>query len=112
MNRTEITAILAASLVAAFILGWALRWVFARLNRSSLQGGPPEEMAALLHAAEEARDTAEERMNQRETELQNQLTQTKAELAAAMEGLGDARRRSQDLESELLEYRDAYSPTK
>lgn len=105
MNRIEITALLAGSLVAAFVLGWALRWVFSRLNRSSLQGGPPEEMAALLHAAEEARDTAETRMAQRETELLNQLKQTKAELSAAMEGLGDARRNAQNLEAQLAEIR-------
>lgn len=105
MNRIEITAILTFALVAAFVLGWALRWVFTRLNRSSLQGGPPEEMAALLHAAEEARDSAEARMSQRETELLNQLKQTNAELSAAMEGLRDARRRSQTLETELAELR-------
>jgi len=105
MNRIEITAILTAAVVASFVLGWALRWVFARLNRSSLQGGPPEEMAALLHAAEEARDNAEARMSQRETELLNQLKQTKAELAAAMEGLGDARRNAQNLEAQLADLR-------
>lgn len=105
MNKIEITALLTGALLAAFVLGWALRWIFSRLNRSSLQGGPPEEMAALLHAAEEARDNAEARMTQRETELLNQLKQTKAELSAAMEGLGDARRQSQTLEAQLADLR-------
>ncbi len=38
-------------------------------------------------------------MQQREAELTNQLSQTEAELAAAMEGLRDARREAEELRS-------------
>jgi archaellum component FlaC len=40
-------------------------------------------------------------MQQREAELSNQLHQTEAELAAAMEGLRDARREAEELRARL-----------
>ena len=43
-------------------------------------------------------------IQQRELELINQLTQSEAELSAAMEGLGAARREAGDLQSQLEEY--------
>jgi len=54
---------------------------------------------AELHEAEETRDQAITYMQQREAELTNQLSQTEAELAAAMEGLRDARREAEELRS-------------
>ena len=48
-------------------------------------------MSQELHEAEETRDQAIVYLQQREAELTNQLSQTEAELAAAMEGLRDAR---------------------
>ena len=48
-------------------------------------------MSQELHEAEETRDQAITYMQQREAELTNQLTQTEAELQAAMDGLGAAR---------------------
>ena len=54
-------------------------------------------MAQALHEAEETRDQAITYLQYREDELTNRLTQTEAELAAAMDGLRDARREAEEL---------------
>jgi ribonuclease HI len=50
-----------------------------------------EALARALHDAEETRDQAIAYLQSRETELTGQLSQTEAELRAAMEGLREAR---------------------
>lgn len=54
-------------------------------------------MAKALHDAEETRDQAITYLQQREAELTNQLSQTEAELRAAMDGLRDARHEAEEL---------------
>jgi prophage endopeptidase len=54
-------------------------------------------MAQELHEAEETRDQAITYLQQREAKLTNQLSQTEAELNAAMEGLRDARHEAEEL---------------
>jgi len=56
-----------------------------------------ERMSQELHEAEETRDQAITYLQQREAELTNQLTQTEAELRAAMDGLRDARQEAEEL---------------
>lgn len=58
-----------------------------------------EKMSQELHEAEETRDQAITYLQQREAELTNQLTQTEAELSAAMEGLREARHEAEELRS-------------
>ena len=60
-----------------------------------------ERMSQELHEAEETRDQAIVYLQQREAELTNQLSQTEAELVAAMEGLRDARHQAEELRSQL-----------
>ncbi len=54
-------------------------------------------MSQELHEAEETRDQAITYLQQREAELVNQLTQTEAELRAAMDGLRDARQDAEEM---------------
>ena len=54
-------------------------------------------MAQSLHEAEETRDQAIIYLEQREAELSNHITQTEAELRAAMDGLRDARREAEEM---------------
>ena len=54
-------------------------------------------MAQALHEAEETRDQAITYLQQREAEMTNQLSQTEAELRAAMDGLREARREAEEL---------------
>lgn len=92
MNRTELIVATAVILFVAFALGWFAYWLLHRFTR--VAGGDMAEIDRLaqeLHEAEELRDQALAWMEHREAELTNQLTQTEAELRAAMDGLRGAR---------------------
>ena len=93
MNRFEFIAATAVILFLAFALGWFANWLVTRATRvTKAEIGELDRMAQSLHEAEEMRDQAITYLQQREAELTNQLSQTEAELRAAMEGLRDARR--------------------
>ncbi len=98
MNRTEFIVATAAVLFVAFLLGWFASWIIHRVTRvTQSEMGELDKMAQSLHEAEETRDQAITYMQQREAELTNQLTQTEAELQAAMDGLRDAREEAEQL---------------
>ena len=102
MNRTEFIIAAALILFVAFMLGWFAYWLLHKLTRvSAADIGELDKMAQELHAAEEARDQAITYLQTREAELTNHLSQTEAELQAAMDGLRAARRENQDLRDEL-----------
>ena len=96
--RTEFILTTAVILFVAFILGWFANWLVHRFTRVSASDvSELDRMSQELHEAEETRDQAITYLQQREAELTNQLTQTEAELAAAMEGLRDARHEAEEL---------------
>lgn len=98
MNRTEFIIATAVILFVAFSLGWFASWLvnrFTRVTRAEI--GELDRMAQALHEAEETRDQAIIYLQQRESEITNQLIQTEAELRAAMDGLRDARREAAEL---------------
>jgi septal ring factor EnvC (AmiA/AmiB activator) len=98
MNRTEFIVATALVLFIAFLLGWFASWLVHRLTRvTQADMSELDQMAQALHDAEEARDQAITYMQQREAELTNQLTQTEAELRAAMDGLREARTEAEEL---------------
>lgn len=100
MNRTEFIIATAIVLFLAFLFGWFANWLihrFTRINQSDM--GELDKMAQQLHEAEEARDAAIAWYQEREAKQQNQLSQTEAELRAAMEGLREARQEAEDLRS-------------
>jgi hypothetical protein len=98
MNRTEFVVATAIILLVAFSLGWFASWLLHRLTRvTEADIGELDRMAQALHEAEELRDQAMTYIEDREAELVNRLTQTEAELRAAMEGLRDARAEAEDL---------------
>ena len=100
MNRTEFIALTAAILFVAFVLGWFAHWIVHRFSRvKASEMGELDKLAQQLHEAEEQRDQAVAYYQQRETDLQNALHQTEAELSAAMEGLRDARHETEELRS-------------
>jgi len=105
MNRTEFIVVIAIILFVAFALGWFAYWLVHKLTRvSGVDMTELEEMAHALHDAEETRDQAINYLQHRETELTNQLSQTEAELRAAMDGLREARHEAEELRAyvELL----------
>ncbi len=102
MNRTEFIITTAAILFVAFLLGWFVHWLIHRFTRVNANDvGELDRMSQELHEAEETRDQAITYLQQREAELTNQLTQTEAELRAAMDGLRDARQEAEQLRAQL-----------
>ena len=100
MNRTEFIVATAIILFVAFALGWFASWLVNRFTRvTKAEIGELDKMAQALHEAEETRDQAITYLHQRETEITNQLSQTEAELRAAMDGLCEARQETEELRS-------------
>ena len=100
MNRTETIIAMAIILFVAFCVGWFANWLIHRFTRvTKAEIGELDRMAQALHEAEETRDQAIIYLQQREAEITNQLTQTEAELRAAMDGLRDARHEAEELRS-------------
>jgi prophage endopeptidase len=98
MNGTELIFATAAILFVAFMAGWFAHWLISRITRVTRSDMDDlDRMAQELHRAEEERDQAVTYMQQREAELSNRMTQTEAELNAAMEGLRNARNEAEDL---------------
>ena len=98
MNRTEFIIATAVILFVAFVLGWFASWLVNRFTRvTKAEIGELDKMAQALHEAEETRDQAITYLQQREAEITNQLSQTEAELSAAMEGLREARHEAEEL---------------
>ena len=98
MNRTEFILVTAIILFVAFLLGWFASWLVHRLTRvTTSEIGDLDRMAQELHEAEEARDEALSYLQAREAELTNRISQTEAELAAAMDGLRAARQEAEEL---------------
>jgi septal ring factor EnvC (AmiA/AmiB activator) len=98
VNRTEFIVATAIVLFVAFLLGWFASWLVHRVTRvTRADMDELDQMAQALHEAEETRDQAITYLQQREAELTNQLTQTEAELRAAMDGLREARHEAEEL---------------
>lgn len=98
MNRTEFILVTAVILFVAFLLGWFAGWLVHRLTRvTTSEIGDLDRMAQELHEAEESREEALSYLQTREAELANAVSQTKAELAATMDGLRAARAEAEEL---------------
>lgn len=98
MSRTEFIVTTAIILFIAFALGWFANWLVHRFTRVSASDvGELDRMSQELHEAEETHDQAITYLQQREAELTNQLSQTEAELRAAMDGLRDARHEAEEM---------------
>lgn len=98
MRGPEFIIATAAILFVAFLAGWFAHWLISRVARTTRSDMDDlDRMAAELHEAEEQRDQAVKYLRHRESELTNRLTQTEAELEAAMEGLRAAREESENL---------------
>lgn len=98
MTRIEFIIATAIVLFIAFCMGWFANWLVHRFTRvAQADVDQLERMSQELHEAEETRDQAITYLQQREAELANQLSQTEAELSAAMEGLRDARHEAEEM---------------
>lgn len=102
MDRDELVVLIALVLFSAFLVGWILRWAYGSMRRvNSPNMGDVDDLANRLHEAELQKDQSQQELNDLEWTLKNKLSQSEAELQAAMEGLGEARREVHDLQSQL-----------
>ena len=102
MNGAEFVVWTAVVLFVAFSMGWLANWLIGRFTRVAAGDvAELDRMSQELHEAEETRDQAITYLQQREAELTNQLSQTEAELRAAMDGLRDARHEAEELRSHI-----------
>ncbi len=98
MNRTEFVIAIAAILFVSFAVGWFASWLVYRFSRVTVSDvAELEEMAKALHDAEESRDEAMTYLQYREQEVTAKLSETEAELRAAMDGLREARQEASEL---------------
>ena len=98
MNRTEFIIATSVILLLAFGLGWFCQWLLHRFSRNAGDDlSELERLAQSLHETEEMRDQAVVWLETREAELGNQISQTEAELRAAMEGLREARQEAEEM---------------
>jgi prophage endopeptidase len=98
MNRLEFIVATSIILFVAFGLGWFCYWILHRFSRiGAADMNEVDRLAQALHEAEESRDQALIYIEQREAELTNRISQTEAELRAAMDGLRDARHEAEDM---------------
>lgn len=131
ITSSDLMTAIAAILVGAVALGWALHWLWVRISGVPVDTQARiDDLAAQLLAAETARDEAEAartqgearikareaelsqemadlragmeiRLEGREAELDRALTEAREEAQTAWEGLSNARRRIGELEREL-----------
>ena len=100
MNRTEFIFAIAIILFIAFVLGWLAYWFLHRFTGAAgADMSELDRLAQALHEAEETRDEAIEYYQTREADLTNRLSQTEAELRAAMDGLRNAREQNEQMRS-------------
>ena len=100
MNREEFIISAAIVLFFAFLLGWLSRWLLQRLNMVSEKDlNELNKISAALHEAEQNN----EQSRNRQLELNKNISQLEAELAAAMDGLRSARLEMEDLRAAALD---------
>ena len=98
MDRNDLTLAIAGGLVAAFLLGWILRWFFGRLNATGPRSlARTARMATQLHAAEEAQHRAEARLAEVEADLRQRLAEAHAELVTTQDALARAEEQAEEI---------------
>jgi uncharacterized membrane-anchored protein YhcB (DUF1043 family) len=98
LDRTEFIVATALVLFLAFVAGWTVSWLVHRLTQGRAADlGELDRLAGELHEAETQRDDAVSYLKSREAELIKDLTQTRHELQATMEALGQSRAETEEL---------------
>jgi hypothetical protein len=98
MDRNDLTLAIAGALTAAFLLGWVLRWVFARLNAAGPRNAArAADLAGRLHAAEDAQGRAERRLAEVEAEASRRIRELEADLDAARAALAQCEAQTEDI---------------
>lgn len=98
MNRNEFIIATAVILFTTFVVGWLMGLIIQRLTRPTRADmGELDRMAQQLHEAEDARDAAVAKLEEREAELGQKLATAQVDFQAAMDGLRESRAEIEDL---------------
>ena len=98
MDRNELTLAIAGALVGAFLLGWVLRWFFGRLNATGPRNvALTADLAAQMHAAEEAKGRAEWRAAEAEEEGARRVAELQKEVEKAREEVARAEATTEEI---------------
>ncbi len=107
MSRIELILVISVILFVTFAMGWLAHWLVRRVTRVDQSDlGELERMAHALNEAEEMREQAIIYVEGRESELNLEIRQLRAELEAAMDGLRNARHENEHLRGLLDERSD------
>lgn len=91
MTRDDFIIATALILFAAFVLGWFSCWLIGRLTRPGrAEFARHHQLAADLHAAEQARDQANSEARAREAALHERLAFASSELSQSRAALEEA----------------------
>ena len=102
MGQLELTFEVALAFFLCFLIGCVLSRITTRISHvNGLDEKGMSDLTDTLLETEEERDNTIAYVQNREKELVNQLGQVKAELSAAMDGLGAARREVAELKDKL-----------
>lgn len=102
MGQLELTLVVALAFFLCFLIGWVLSRITTRISDvNGMDEKGISDLTDTLLETEEERDNTIAYVQNREKELMNQLGQVKAELSAAMDGLGAARREVAELKDKL-----------
>ena len=102
MGQLELTLVVALAFLLCFLIGWVLSRITTRISYvNGIDEKGISDLTDTLLETEEERDNTIAYVQNREKELVNQLGQVKAELSAAMDGLGAARREVAELKDKL-----------
>jgi phage terminase Nu1 subunit (DNA packaging protein) len=98
MDRNDLTLAIAGALIAAFLLGWVLRWAFALLNAAGPRNAArTADLVARLHAAEDGQVRAERRLAEVEAEASRRLLDLQGELEGARASLARSEAQAEDI---------------
>jgi hypothetical protein len=98
MDRNDLTLAFAAALVAAFLLGWILRWIFGRMGTAGPRNAArTADLATQLHAAEDARHRAETLLAEIEAEAARRIAELQDELAASQAAIARAEAQTEEI---------------
>ena len=102
MGQLELTLVVALAFFLCFLIGWVLSRITTRISHVNVMDEKGiSDLTDTLLETEEERDNTIAYVQNREKELVNQLGQVTAELSAAMDGLGAARREVAELKDKL-----------
>ncbi|HEU0221902.1 MAG TPA: hypothetical protein VFR34_06785 [Paracoccaceae bacterium] len=102
MDRTELALLVAAALLGAASLGALAAWAVMRLHSRAAPGSDEAApLAARLRAAEAERDAAVRALGEQRSRSAHEIAACRAELAATLDRLAEARREAADLRHAL-----------